>query len=249
MDNLYSTLLYSEFILAVIIFVLLIFITAPYGRFGRKGWGPSLSSRAAWMIMEMPSFIIPVLFALFHNFSAVSFVFVIIWLSHYLHRTIIYPFRISDPGKPFFLIIMLWGFIFNLMNSYVNFYFIFRIRPVDDISWFLTGKFLGGITLFVTGYIINKNSDAILRSLRKRNTENYSIPYRGLFRWISSPNYFGEILEWGGWALLTWSIAGTAFFVFTIANLLPRAMKIHSWYKSEFKEYPQDRKAIIPYIL
>jgi 3-oxo-5-alpha-steroid 4-dehydrogenase 1 len=247
--NLFNTLLNIEFILAVIIFVLLRFITAPYGRFERKGWGPSISSRLAWIIMEMPSFVIPFIFLITSSFSVVSLVFVTIWQSHYFHRTMIYPFRIADPEKPFFIIIMSWGFIFNLINSYVNFYYIFRIRPLDDILWLTSWKFLAGLSFFLLGYILNKSSDAILRSLRKENRNSYSVPVNGLFRWISAPNYLGEILEWGGWALLTWSLSGTAFFFFTIANLAPRAVTIHNWYLSQFNDYPKERKALIPYLL
>ena len=246
--TLYYSLLSIEFILALFIFVLLLFITAPYGRFGRKGWGPSISSRMAWIIMEMPSFLLPVLFFAIHPFTVPSFIFLLIWLSHYFHRSLIYPFRISDPEKPFFLIIMVWGFIFNLMNSYINFYFLFIIRPISDISWFLSWQFFLGISFFLAGYTINKTSDSILRRLRDRDRTTYSIPFGGMFRWVSAPNYLGEILEWGGWALLTWSLAGTAFFVFTIANLAPRAMKIHKWYLENFPEYPKERKAVLPFL-
>jgi len=247
--TLFYTLLNTEFIMAVIIFVFLIFITAPYGRFQRKGWGPSISSKFAWIIMEFPSFALPLLFMFTSSFSPISIVFVIIWQSHYFHRTFIYPFRISDPRKPFSVLIMTWGFIFNLINSFVNFYFIFRIRPLTGFSWFTSWNFIIGFSLFVLGYIINKSSDSILRSLRKENKNSYSIPDKGLFRWISTPNYLGEIFEWAGWALLTLSVSGLAFLIFTIANLAPRAVKIHRWYQMHFDNYPKERKAIIPYLL
>ena len=57
------------------------------------------------------------------------------------------------------------------------------------------------------------------------------------------------MIEWIGWAILTWSLAGAAFAIYTIANLLPRALQHHRWYKSQFADYPADRKAIIPYLL
>jgi len=74
------------------------------------------------------------------------------------------------------------------------------------------------------------------------------IPHRGLFKYISCPNYFGEILEWTGWAIATWSIPGLAFAVFTFANLAPRAFSNHNWYKEKFSNYPEKRKALIPFI-
>ena len=51
----------------------------------------------------------------------------------------------------------------------------------------------------------------ILRNLRAPGETGYKIPVGGLFRWVSSPNYFGELLEWTGWAIATWSIPGVAF--------------------------------------
>ena len=70
-----------------------------------------------------------------------------------------------------------------------------------------------------------------------------------MFERVSCPNYFGEILEWLGWAIATWSPAGLAFFVWTVANLTPRAIAHHKWYKDEFENYPDERKALIPFLV
>jgi steroid 5-alpha reductase family enzyme len=96
--------------------------------------------------------------------------------------------------------------------------------------------------------MINVHSDHILRNLRKPGGIGYKIPRGGLFRWITSPNYFGEIMEWCGWAIATWSLAGIAFAAFTFANLAPRAWSHHKWYNKTFSNYPKNRKAIIPFI-
>jgi len=45
---------------------------------------------------------------------------------------------------------------------------------------------------------------------------------------------------------MTWNLAGLMFFVWTIANLLPRAISNHKWYKKNFDAYPDDRKVIVP---
>jgi protein-S-isoprenylcysteine O-methyltransferase Ste14 len=74
------------------------------------------------------------------------------------------------------------------------------------------------------------------------------IPRGGLFRWVSAPNYLGEMMEWVGFAIATWSLAGAAFAVWTIANLLPRAVSNHRWYRSKFADYPPERRALIPWI-
>jgi protein-S-isoprenylcysteine O-methyltransferase Ste14 len=67
-----------------------------------------------------------------------------------------------------------------------------------------------------------------------------------LYRWISCPNYLGEIVEWSGWALATWSLPGLAFAVWTAANLAPRAHSHHLWYREHFEDYPPQRKALLP---
>ena len=105
---------------------------------------------------------------------------------------------------------------------------------------------LGGIAIFLLGFTINLHSDHILRALRRPGETEYKIPYGGFFKWITSPNYFGEIAEWCGWAIASWSLAGVAFAVFTFANLAPRARTHHKWYLANFVNYPKNRKAVIP---
>ena len=86
----------------------------------------------------------------------------------------------------------------------------------------------------------------MLFKIRKQNTQVYSVPVGGLFHWVSCPNYLGEIALWIGWALATWSLAGLAFAVWTIANLAPRAVAHHKWYRENFDNYPRNRRALIP---
>ena len=42
---------------------------------------------------------------------------------------------------------------------------------------------------------------------------------------------------------------GLAFALYTFANLAPRALSHHRWYRERFPEYPADRKAILPFLL
>jgi protein-S-isoprenylcysteine O-methyltransferase Ste14 len=85
--------------------------------------------------------------------------------------------------------------------------------------------------------------------LRAPGEGGYRVPQGGGYRWVSSPNYLAEMIEWGGWALCTWSLAGLTFFLFTTANLLPRALANHRWYRQTFSDYPKERRAIIPGLL
>jgi hypothetical protein len=57
------------------------------------------------------------------------------------------------------------------------------------------------------------------------------------------------MVEWGGFALMAWSLPALSFAIWTIANLLPRALQHHKWYQQTFSDYPAERKAVIPFIL
>jgi 3-oxo-5-alpha-steroid 4-dehydrogenase 1 len=245
----YNYSLILTFGFAVIVFVLLFYVNAPYGKFLRKGWGPTVHSKWAWMIMEIPSPALMVIFFIYSgNLNVVKIIFVILWLSHYLYRTFIYSFRQSGSEKAYPLVLVLMAFIFNCFNGTINGYGMFHLYSYDT-SWLVSWQFISGVILFSTGYIINKTADEKLRDLRKTKPGEYLLPRGWLFNYISCPHYFGEIIEWGGWAVMTWSVPGLAFFVFTFANLFPRAIASHNWYKSNFAGYPEERKAVIPFII
>jgi len=225
-------------------------IPAPYGRHVKTGWGPILQNRTGWIIMESPSFLIPLIFLVMFQrriSSRVIMLFFILWVFHYFYRSLIYPFLIHDK-KDMPLSIVLSGFFFNLINSSLNFYWLV-FRGSYDSSYLSDARFIAGILLFATGFFIHVKSDNILRRLRNSRDSSYSIPSGFLFKYVSAPNYFGEILEWTGWAIATWSLAGLSFALWTCANLIPRALTHHSWYLRTFENYPRYRKAVIPYII
>lgn len=74
---------------------------------------------------------------------------------------------------------------------------------------------------------INHKSDNILMTLRKPGETGYKIPTGFLYEYISCPNYFGEIMEWIGYAILGWNLPALAFAIFTFANIGPRAIAHH----------------------
>ncbi|MCU0455418.1 MAG: DUF1295 domain-containing protein [Bacteroidales bacterium] len=247
--TIYNLALYLIFGVAAIVFILLFFVSAPYGKFRRTGWGPEIKSKWAWLTMEFlsPALII-LFFILSDNKGIVTVIFLSVWLLHYVHRTFIYPFSQSGRNKPYPLVVVLMAILFNSLNGFVNGYGVFHVETYT-IHWLVSWKFILGIIIFVVGYIINKSADEKLRTLRSRNGQDYVIPRGWLFEYISCPHYFGEILEWGGWALMTWSTAGLSFLVFTTANLFPRAVASHRWYRKQFPDYPAKRKAVIPFII
>ena len=122
------------------------------------------------------------------------------------------------------------GWVFNVMNASLKSIALSHLPPGYSNQWIIDPHFLVGGTIFFLGFVINVQSDYILRNLRKPGEIGYKLPHDGLFRLVTAPNYFGEILEWCGWAVATWSLAGVAFAVFTFSNLAPRAWAYHKWY-------------------
>lgn len=249
-DKLNLFLILAGLVVATAVFAMLFFMKAPYGRHLRRGWGPLISNYLAWIIMETPAVLV---FALCFAYGTVPknlpiVLFFVSWELHYVHRAFIYPMTIRDGRKKMPILVMLLGFGFNVGNAYANGRYLFTLSGGFPQSWLHDPRFLAGVILFYVGFIINRWADLALRALRKPGETGYRIPYGGLFRWVSCPNYLGEIIEWCGWALATWSLPGMAFAIWTFANLTPRARSHHAWYYANFPEYPKNRDALIPRI-
>jgi steroid 5-alpha reductase family enzyme len=172
-----------------------------------------------------------------------------LWQAHYVQRTFVFPFLMRLEGKKDPVVTMGLAIVFNTFNASLNAFAISRARPELDAAWLLEPRFLCGVALFVAGFVVNRHSDAVLRSLRAPGEKGYKVPRGGLYRWVSCPNYLGEIIEWAGWALASWSLAGLAFALFTMANLVPRALSNHRWYREQFPDYPPERRALVPGLL
>lgn len=112
-------------------------------------------------------------------------------------------------------------------------------------------RFIFGLMVFGYGVYINVQSDSILRNLRKSPNEatKYKIPFGGYFRYVTQANYFGEIVEWMGYAIAGCNLGGIVFFMFTCVVLYSRACASHQWYHKKFDNYPKNRKIIIPFLL
>jgi hypothetical protein len=250
--DLWHVLVLATFAMAGVTFYVTGRMTAPYGRHERPGWGPGLPVRLSWVVMEAPSvFFFATMFLAGHRADQlVPRVFATMWLVHYVHRAIIYPMLTrSRKDKRMPVLVVTMGFVFNCLNSYINARSLTAFGPEYALGWLLSFRFLYGFMLFVTGFAINRWADWKLRRLRKPGETDYKIPRGGLYDEISCPNYFGEIVQWYGFAIATWSMAGFAFAAFTAANLIPRAVSHHQWYVRNFPDYPKRRRAVIPYLL
>ena len=247
--ELHHQLVLLELALAGVSLLVLLFVSAPYGRHNRAGWGPQVSNRVAWILMETPAVVVFAwMFALgAHRGDTVPLIFLVLWMLHYVYRTYIYPFRLRTGGKKMPLVVVGAAFAFQALNATVNGAQVAELGAYPD-AWLTDPRFLAGVALFVGGAAINHHADHVLLNLRKPGETGYKIPKGGLYRWVTSPNYLGEILEWTGWALATWSLAGVAFLAYTLANLIPRAVENHRWYLEKFADYPPERKRLIPFV-
>ena len=246
----YKTVCYIWLTLAVIVFLILIFVKAPYGRHKTKGWGVEISAKKGWIIMEsIPAVLLAVILVLGHNRDLVVLFFWAIWTAHYVNRAWAWPNRAKLEQKLMPLSVVILAVIFNTINCLLNGIWFFDLSGGYELSWVTDPRFIFGVVIFFFGMIINIKSDDILFSLRDDGSTGYKIPRGGLFEKVSSPNYLGEIIEWFGFAIATWSLAGFTFAIWTFCNLAPRAFAHHRWYKQEFSDYPENRKALIPFVI
>ena len=243
----FELLVWSWIALPIIIFPILLKIKIPYGRHTDQKWGPLIDNHWAWFWMEVPALLTFPLLAMFgpKEKDLLSWILIALWTIHYTNRVLIYPFRLRTKGKKMPLLIALSAIFFNLMNGFVNGYYIGFVKiESGNISNILP---VLGILIFLIGFIINNIADSKLIDLRK-NGNGYQIPRGWLFEFISCPNHFGEMIEWIGFAVCAWNLPALSFAVWTFCNLAPRSKNHHSWYHAFFEEYPKNRKRLIPFL-
>ena len=244
----YVALAYGVMIAGAAAFVALFFVVAPYGRHARAGWGWAIPDRVGWALMESPSLVLfgAIFFAGPHHAEPAPLALWAMWTVHYANRTIVYPLRIKS-NKRMPVAIAAMAFVFNVTNATMNASWIGALGAYAS-DWVSRPRFILGAALFVGGMIVNVDADRRLFALRASKS-GYAIPRGGLYDLVSCPNYLGEICEWIGWAIASWSLGGLAFAFFTFANLAPRALANHAWYKRTFDDYPRGRRALVPFVL
>lgn len=257
-DLVYDTLLGAALVLALLVFVASWIIPSPYGRFASARYGLRLSPRLGWFLMELPS---TVSFLIFYflgprRFELVPLVFLAVWLIHYGNRGFAFPFLIrSAKGQQasFSFFVIAFGWLVTSLHGYFFASYFTRLGHYTT-TWLTDPRFLVGIALYLASYLLNLQSDHIIRRLRSPEeiaggVHEYRIPRGGLFRWVTNASYLTELGAWAGLALATWSLAGVFILLISAANLVPRAFATHRWYRARFADYPPERKVLIPYLL
>ena len=246
-------------VMALIVFIALFFFKAGYGYLSSSNWGPKISNKTAWVLMEAPAFIFllyyTVKFAISGaetgNEKVVLYIMAGLYLLHYFQRSFIFPLMMRGKSKmP--VAIMLMGLVFNTLNAYLIGGWLYGEAPAGMYGpgWLTSPQFIIGTIVFLAGMAINLHSDHVIRTLRKPGDTKHYIPRKGFYKYVTSANYFGELTEWIGYAILTWSPAGALFAAWTFANLGPRSASLYKRYEREFgDEFTSlKRKRIIPFI-
>eukprot|EP01117_Protostelium_nocturnum_P011875 TRINITY_DN4334_c0_g1_i2.p1 TRINITY_DN4334_c0_g1~~TRINITY_DN4334_c0_g1_i2.p1 ORF type:complete len:279 (+),score=77.76 TRINITY_DN4334_c0_g1_i2:86-922(+) len=256
-------------VLAIIVFVALQFYTAPYGRHAGKN-SLKMNNRLCWFLMEIPSPTLVVGLAIWaapNHYDWARIFFAFLWFAHYFHRCFIFPLRIESKSTTMNVPILLQAFFFNIANGYVNGRYLWTVSPSEaySSSYLLNWNVWLGTLLFVLGAYINIKSDIMFAELRKKSDakknedlkkeefvnnsgSSYSVPRGFLFEYLANPNYFGELIEWAAFYLITQNYATLSFLIWVIANLVPRAKSNLDWNRKHIPNYPKDRKAIIPFL-
>ena len=179
-----------------------------------------------------------------------SFLAFLLFELHYFQRSFVFPLMMKGKSSmPIAIITM--GIVFNVINGFLIGTSLFVFPPTDfseGAAYLTHPTAITGIAIFFIGMGINIHSDHVIRHLRKPGDTRHYLPAKGFYRYVTSANYFGELVEWTGFALLCSTPAAWLFVVWTAANLVPRAAAIHKHYREEFGDAVGSRKRVIPFI-
>jgi len=208
-----------------------------------------VNSRPAWFLLELPALVtFPAIYLTSGNLHLVGNVVVGLWLAHYVHRGLVWCVLVPKRDTSVPLSMCAASVAFNLVNGGLLGWFMGHVADYP-LDWLTDPRFIAGLVLFAGGAALNVWADYRLRYLRRREADGRVNPSGGAFDVVCCPNLSGEIIEWLGFALLTWCLPALAFALWSIANLVPRALWRRSWYRSNFPEFPKTRAALIPGLL
>ena len=224
------------------------FFSIPYGKNYTKGKSflrVDIPDRLAYMISHGTG---PVVYALmkvfFPNGDFVS-AQTILFLAHYSHRVLVYPWFRKSYSKPW----PLESFLYYTATNCVAGATAARVQIFEGKNIPIWGQAIICV-LFVAFAVGAAIHDYMLCNLRNAGDNGYRIPKGLLFEWISGPNYLLELLQWVSYCFFMPFSAGTAVFgLWLLVNISGRAEANHLWYTNHFKtKYPQERTAYLPFI-
>ena len=245
------------FLLAIAVLIFNIVKTVPYGKYNKGDNTIQVPLRLAFGIMHILTGIVVFTITYFvqRNFDGnrlnidtrVNIVMYCLFTIHYINRGIVDTIANRHSQRKVALWIPVLGTLTIMFYHFINAQFIGEAQYLR--GYYYDPRFIIGIILFITGFILNRVADGQLICLRTdyKDTQ-YLIPDGCSFHCISCPNYLGELIEWFGWVIMTWSLAGLVWFLFVAAILIPRARQNHKWYQKELDGYPPKRNALLPLV-
>jgi hypothetical protein len=108
--------------------------------------------------------------------------------------------------------------------------------------------FMLGVLVFAFGELLNGYHHWLLARLRPPGVRTYGVPRGGLFGWVASPHYLGEILSFVGYAMMSdlLPVWGNALVV--SAYLASRANTTLKWYQREMPlRIPSGWRRLLPF--
>jgi len=112
---------------------------------------------------------------------------------------------------------------------------------------------LAGIVLNAVGQLGNLYHHWLLAAMRPtkggaEESSKYVVPSGGMFRYVTAPHYFFELLSWLGIAAVTQHLNSFLVVADMLSYLAGRSFATTRWYNAKFKNYPAERKHLIPFI-
>ncbi|KAF8960058.1 3-oxo-5-alpha-steroid 4-dehydrogenase-domain-containing protein [Flammula alnicola] len=230
-----------------------------------KDLGPQVSWRTVFLVEYFGPLVIHPLFYYFPRFwygkdvqhSALQkYVYAFVML-HFVKRELetLFVHRFSHDTMPWFNIVknsthyhilsgvLLAADVYRPKFSATSPYIVNTIRNNDRFLWICAG-------LWAFAELSNLHTHLTVRALRPAGSRKRGIPYGYGFNFVSFPNYFFETVAWAVICVMTGSVGAAIFTVVAVGQMAIWAVKKHKNYKKEFgKEYPRNRKAMIPFIL
>ena len=250
---------------------------APYGKFGgSEKNGINLDPRLGWWLMELPA-TLSFAYNFYQGRKArkaqeekeganagegpsakTAMVLAMIWARHYGNRGWYFPLtlRVAKGTKQSFALFnAVIGMCFLSSHGYLNARMFSQYGKHLTDDWLTNPQFLLGMAIYEFGFWTTVHSEHVIKNLRpadgiiKNAAERYKIPYGGLFKYVTNPQYFGEITCFTGLLILSGSLSPLPAVLITLANLVPRSEQNHKWYLKKFGDaYPKDRKYLVPFL-